>query len=81
MRPYERDLFGEVIITHQDVRLWLQTVPKINPDGPRAVHYVKDYDVTGKITQAKLKGVFEAITAPSLIEADSPAFWQRMTWD
>ena len=80
MRPQERDLFGEVVITLHDVRLWLQTVPRIDPDGPRAAHYVRGYDVPAKIRQAKLQGIFEACTAPRVIEFQSPAWWSRMCW-
>lgn len=80
MRPQERDLFGEVIVTQADIRLWLETVPRINPDGPRAAHYAKYWDVPHKIKQAKLEGRFEATTAPRMIQAQSPTWWDRMCW-
>ena len=81
MRPSERDLFGEVIVTQLDIRLWLESVPKINPDGPRAAHYIRGYDVAHKVARAKLEGRFEAITAPRLLEMYSATWWSRMCWD
>ncbi len=80
MRPHERDLFGEVVVTQQDVRLWLQMVPRIDPDGPRAAHYVRGYDVPSKIRYAKLQGHFERLTAQTPIEPYSAAWWARMCW-
>lgn len=80
MQPHIHDLFGQIIITHQDVRLWLQHVPKIDPDGPRAAHYIRGYDVPGKIAQAKLAGVFDVVTAPRMIQPQSPNWWHRMCW-
>lgn len=80
MRPQERDLFGEVIVTHADIRLWLETVPRINPDGPRAAHYIRHWDVPQKVIQAKLEGRFEACTAVKLFEPESAAWWSRMCW-
>lgn len=80
MRPFDRDLFGEVIVTHQDVRRWLETVPRINPDGPRAANYMRGYDVVGKIKRAKLEGCFEARTHFELPGSQSPLFWHRLCW-
>jgi hypothetical protein len=77
-QPY--DLFGEVRVTQDDVRLWLLAVPRIDPDGPRAAHYVRSYDVAGKIARAKLDGVFDLVTAPRMIIPGSPLWWARMCW-
>lgn len=81
MLPPVLDLFGEVVITHNDMRVWLQTVPRIDPDGPRARHYLRGYDVPAKIRAAKLAGVFETLTAPRMIECQSASWWSRMAWD
>ena len=80
MRPQERDLFGEVIVTLSDIRLWLLAVPRIDPDGPRAAHYIRGYDVPGKIARAKLQGLFEQITTPRMLDAQSAQWWHRMCW-
>lgn len=80
MQPHKRDLFGDVIITQADIRLWLETVPRINPDGPRAAHYVKWWDVPQKVRQAKLDGSFEACTAVRMFESQSATWWARMCW-
>ena len=80
MRPQERDLFGEVIVTQSDIRLWLLTVPRMDPDGPRAAHYIRGYDVAGKIAQAKLRGHFEQLTTTQMLDVHSAAWWHRMCW-
>lgn len=46
------------IVTAADVRLWLATIPRLDPDGPRAAAYVRSYDVAGKIAQAKQAGAW-----------------------
>lgn len=74
------DLFGEVVVTRDDVRAWLIAVPRINPDSPRAAHYVRGYGVVAKISHAKLYGTFDALTAPRQIEPQSAEWWARMTW-
>lgn len=61
MHPYPFDLFGQVPVTWADVEAWLIAVPRIPPDSPRAAHYVKGYDVPGKIAQAKIAGIFDAL--------------------
>lgn len=63
MRESDVDLFGEVVITHQDVHDWLLAVPRIDPSTRRAAWYVTAYDVPSKIRQAKLSGTFAAIVA------------------
>lgn len=78
MRPRLRDLFGQIIVTIQDVRDWLRAVPKIDPDSHRAAHYVKAYSVVDKIRQAKKSGTFDALVT------DPPApvgyWWHRFNW-
>lgn len=78
MHPSKLDLFGEVVITLDDLRAWLVAVPRIDPDGPRALHYVRSYAVPDKVRQAKLSGTFDALTAPR----DTPAahWWARFHW-
>jgi hypothetical protein len=61
MRENPYDLFGEVIVTHHDIALWLIAVPAIDPQSPRAARYVASWDVVGKITRAKSEGLFWSI--------------------
>jgi len=63
--PFDRDLFGEVRVTHDDLSAWLRAVPRIDPDGPRAAAYIRGYSVVEKVQRAKLAGDFEAIVADS----------------
>ncbi len=77
MRPHQRDLFGEVIVTHDDVAAWLMNVPRINPYGRRARFYVAQYAVVEKITRAKLAGTFDAIVT----RPEPPSqWWERFHW-
>lgn len=77
MRPFERDLFGCVIVTRDDVDRWLLAVPRLCPDSPRAAWYVRAYNVTEKIAAAKLAGEFEQLTQAR----EAPAYWwHRFNW-
>ena len=80
MTPHVHDLFGEIIVTRADVAAWLVSVPRIDPDSPRAAAYIRGWDVAGKVRAAKARGVFDSITAPRLIEAQSALWWHRMCW-
>lgn len=73
MQPYPFDLFGEVPVTWADVDAWLIAVPRIPPDSPRAAHYIRGYDVVGKIAQAKRTGAFDALVNREV----PPEPWQR----
>ncbi|MES2181641.1 MAG: hypothetical protein V4493_06045 [Pseudomonadota bacterium] len=56
----DSDLFGQVIVTNDDVELWLRTVPRFTDD-TRINHvqdYIKNYDVVNKIIRAKHDGSF-----------------------
>lgn len=53
------DLFGEVVVTHDDVIAWCKAVPKIEPTSWRFNWYVKNWDVVNKIRWHKRKGLFE----------------------
>lgn len=56
----DSDLFGDIIVTFQDVEIWLnQTAPYISK--LRWKDYIKSYDVTNKIKQSKLNGSFEKL--------------------
>lgn len=68
MTESKTDLFGEVVVTWEDVRLWLTVVPRIDPDSPRAGRYVLNWNVPAKIRAAKLAGWFDQLqpARPSL---------------
>ena len=55
------DLFGDVVITLDDVEMWLDAVPKLPRDSPRRNYYAKNWDVANKIKSFKLAGRFEEI--------------------
>ncbi len=73
-RPHPAiDLFGQVPVTWEEVFLWLEAVPGIARDSPRAAQYVRDWNVPEKVRQAKLEGSFEAaVSRPS----DAPRWGQ-----
>lgn len=50
------DLFGQIPVSEEDVRLWLRTIAQLEPDSPRAAAYARNYDVAGKCAQAKARG-------------------------
>lgn len=79
MVPFTADLFGDVIVTADDLRAWLSAVPKMDPDSPRAAWYVERWNVVEKVKAAKLRGDFEEITAPARVEP-SPFWWTRFRW-
>jgi hypothetical protein len=59
--PY--DLFGEVQITHADIRSWVAAVSPRWLFPPRSyARYVKDWQVSDKVRAAKIAGTFDAIT-------------------
>ncbi len=57
------DLFGDVVVTLDDVEFWLRNVPKFD-DNNRANHvhdYVLNYAVVDKIKRAKVNNSFESL--------------------
>ena len=55
----DSDLFGDVIVTLDDVELWLNEVPKnLSHLSNSRLLYAKNYDVANKIKRAKLNGTF-----------------------
>jgi hypothetical protein len=56
---YHSDLFGDVIVTLDDVELWLDVVPRHLSNSPNSrIRYAKNYDVASKIKAAKINGNF-----------------------
>lgn len=75
MTESKTDLFGEVVVTWEDVRLWLTAVPRIDPDSPRAIRYAIGWNVPAKIRAAKLAGWFDQL-APA-----KPPDHPRLRWN
>lgn len=58
------DLFGDVIVTLDDVEFWLDNVPKHLSNSPNArIRYARDYDVASKIKYAKRTGSYYKMLA------------------
>lgn len=57
------DLFGEVVITHDDLEAWVAAVSPLHLTDRLFDNYVRSYDVAGKVRWSKLHGEFEARTA------------------
>lgn len=58
------DLFGEVVITLDDVECWLDSVPNLSLKSQRRQWYIEQWDVTNKIKCSILDGSFtEFITS------------------
>jgi hypothetical protein len=55
---YDLDLFGEIAVSNDDIIMWIETVPRIPRDSPRAAYYVEHWNVVGKIRAAKREGTF-----------------------
>lgn len=55
------DLFNDVVVTLDDVELWLDLVALLPRNSPRRDYYVKSWDVPGKIKAAKLAGLFDRL--------------------
>lgn len=56
----DSDLFGDIIVTYDDVELWLRSIPRLNDDA-RANHvqdYINNYGVVCKIKASKLDKSF-----------------------
>lgn len=63
LRQPARDLFGEVAVTHDDLRAWVAAVSPIHLHERGFALYVQRYDVASKVAAAKLRGAFESIIA------------------
>lgn len=57
------DLFGEVVITEDDLETWVSAVSPLHLTDGLFAHDVRSYDVAGKIRVFKLRGDFEERTA------------------
>lgn len=58
--PY--DLFGEIIVTENDIIDWVEaTAPRWLTPRRSFEGYVRSYDVAGKVRAAKIAGIFHEI--------------------
>lgn len=56
------DLFGDVIITYDDLNIWLDTVGNMRDrSNSSREHYAKTYDIENKIKSSKLNGSFKKL--------------------
>jgi hypothetical protein len=57
------DLFGGVVVTHDDVRAWVAAVSPVHLAHRTFDQYVTRYAVADKVAAAKIRRQFDAITA------------------
>lgn len=57
------DLFGEVVVTSDDIYDWVASVSPVHLSERGFDLYVQRYDVAGKVRAAKLAGRFDSITS------------------
>ncbi|SFV17888.1 hypothetical protein [Pseudoduganella namucuonensis] len=57
------DLFGDVVVTNDDLFDWVAAISPAHLHERAYALYVQRYDVAGKVRTAKLHGDFEALTA------------------
>ena len=58
------DLFGEIVVTVDDVAQWVAALAPAYMSSERAFErYVRLWDVAGKVRAAKLAGTFESTIA------------------
>lgn len=59
---YYSDMFGDVIVTLNDVNIWLDSVPELkHATQTRRNYYAKNNDIANKIKLSKLNGSFEKL--------------------
>ena len=55
------DLFGEVVVTYEDLELWVSALaPGFALNEQRAAYYIARWNVADKVRRAKLAGTFES---------------------
>jgi hypothetical protein len=56
-----RDLFGQVVVSYEDLERWVSAVaPGFAHNPQRMAYYIRHWDVASKVRAAKLAGTFEA---------------------
>lgn len=54
------DLFGDVVVTHDDLCLWVSALaPGFAGNTQRMAYYIERWNVADKVRRAKLSGTFE----------------------
>lgn len=55
------DLFGQVVVTYDDLALWVSALaPGFAGTDTRRAYYIRCWDVAEKVRRAKLDGTFDA---------------------
>ena len=55
------DLFGQVVVTYEDLELWVSALaPGFAISEQRMAYYIRHWDVAGKVARAKLAGTFDS---------------------
>ncbi len=55
------DLFGQVVVTYEDLELWVSALaPGFAGNDHRMAYYIRHWDVAAKVRRAKLAGTFDA---------------------
>jgi hypothetical protein len=55
------DLFGEVVVTHDDLYAWVEAVAPAYTSSTRSFeYYVRGWSVVEKVQRAKLDGTYES---------------------
>jgi hypothetical protein len=55
------DLFGEVVVTYEDLELWVSALaPGFALNEQRSAYYIARWNVADKVRRAKLAGTFES---------------------
>ena len=59
---YHSDMFGDIIVTLDDVNIWLDSVPELkHATQTRRNYYAENHDIANKIKLSKLDGSFEML--------------------
>jgi hypothetical protein len=55
------DLFGQVVVTYEDLELWVSAIaPGFAGNDQRMAYYIRHWDVASKVRRAKLAGTFDS---------------------
>lgn len=56
-----RDLFGQVVVTYEDLHVWVSAIaPHFASTERSYAYYVENWNVAGKVSAAKLAGTFDS---------------------
>ena len=68
----DSDLFGDVVVTVDDVTHWLDAVPHLQHcANHRRLYYAKHWDLLNKIKESKRAGLFDSVIS-DFLQSDEP---------